>query len=134
MVQSYSGIPPKTKRLIIFKKQSSTSFFFEKNKFRRLRGFYGSLGLSSEEEELVLREARLVSFKHSAPFITSLFISHLLFFTCFLFYLFPSPFAQHGSLSLSDQLYHLGDKLQEDYITTYTLFSLSLPTFLSIPH
>ena len=28
----------------------------------RLRGFYGSLGLSSEEEELVLREARLVFF------------------------------------------------------------------------
>ena len=63
------------------------------------------------------------------PSITSLFISHLHFFTCFLFYPFPSPFAQHGSLSLSGQSYHLGDKLQEDHITTSSLFSFSLPTF-----
>ena len=55
-----------------------------KTKIRRLRGFYGSLGLSSEEEELVLREARLVSFRHSAPFYNSPF--HL---TPALFYLLP---------------------------------------------
>ena len=57
---------------------------FCKTKIRRLRGFYGSLGLSSEEEELVLREARLVSIRHSAPFYNIPF--HL---TPALFYLLP---------------------------------------------
>ena len=61
---------------------------FCKTKIRRLRGFYGSLGLSSEEEELVLREARLVSFRHSAPFYYSPFhltpaLFHLLPFSSF---------------------------------------------------
>ena len=53
--------------------RNKVRLFFCKTKIRRLRGFYGSLGLSSEEEELVLREARLVSFRHSAPFYYSPF-------------------------------------------------------------